>query len=159
MKRFLYLLLALPLLGLITSSCVDDDNVPQVNLSIDYTGATMEEEALYVVQGQTLEISALRAIPVEGTKAATISSATYYWDGRPIFRTILSPFPVSINTTDMEVGEHTLGVEANVLQVDKSIGFAVTEFPVVIVENNEEQPGEGEGGTITPDTHMSKTEK
>lgn len=158
MKRLLCLLLALPLLSVMTS-CDDDDNIPQVDLTVDYSGATLEDGALYVVQGETLEITGLHAIPAEGTKAATISSASYYWDGIPVWRINFSPFPVSINTADMRTGRHTLGIYANVLQVGKSIGFAVTEIPVVIVENEQQQPGEGDGGTVAPDTHMSKTEQ
>lgn len=67
----------------------------------------LQDGVLYVVQGEPLEITALRAIPDEGTKAATISSATYYWDGIPAERIFASPFPVTVNTTDMEVGRHT----------------------------------------------------
>lgn len=158
MKKFLYLLLVMPFLCAL-SACDDDDNIPQVNLSIDYKGATLQDGVLYVVQGEPLEITALRAIPDEGTKAATISSATYYWDGIPAERIFASPFPVTVNTTDMEVGRHTLGVYANVLQVDKSIGFAAADFPVVIVASSDELPGDAGGGTINPDTRMTRTEE
>ena len=154
MKRIFYLLLVLPLLGLV-SSCSDDKDLPQVNLSIDYTGATEEDGTLYVVQGETLNVTALRAIPEEGTKAATVGVAAYFWDGIPEGRTAISPFAISINTADMEVGQHYLGVNATVLQVDKEVGFAVTRFPIVIVANENEQPGDQDGGTITPDTRIS----
>lgn len=157
MKRFIYLLLMLPLLGLI-SSCDDDKDIPQVSLSIDYTGGTLEDGSIYVVQGDTLNITALRAVPAEGTKAATLTNVTYFWDGIPQGRTFISPFPISINTAEMEVGQHTLGVNATVLQVDKEVGFAVTQFPIVIVASEADQPGEGDGGTITPDTRMTDSQ-
>lgn len=157
MKRILYLLLVLPLLGLV-SSCSDDKDLPQVSLSIDYTGATEADGSLYVVQGDTLNITALRAIPAEGTKTATLGVVAYFWDGIPQGRTALSPFPISINTTDMEIGKHYLGVNATVLQVDKEVGFAIAQFPVTVVASQSDMPGEEDGGTINPDTRISDSE-
>lgn len=154
MKRILYLLLVLPLLGLI-SSCNDDKDLPQVSLSIDYTGATMQDGTLYVVQGDTLNITALKAIPDEGTKAATLGVVAYFWDGIPQGRTALSPYAISIKTNDMELGNHSLGVNATVLQVDKEVGFAIAQFPIVIVENNADNPDEAKAGTIVSDTHIT----
>ncbi|MDE7476302.1 MAG: hypothetical protein K2M71_11800, partial [Duncaniella sp.] len=90
MKRLIYLLLVLPLLGLV-SSCDDDKDLPQVSLSIDYTGATEEDGTIYVVQGDTLNVTALRAVPAEGTKAATLGVVAYFWDGIPQGRTAISP--------------------------------------------------------------------
>lgn len=141
MKRVLNLLLALPLLAFFTA-CNDDKDVPQVSLSIEYTGATSEDGVLYVVQGEPLTITSLVAVPDEGTQAAAVTTATYYWDGAPFERTVFSPFSVTIDTEGIPVGPHTLGVYADVAQVDKSLGFAVANFPVVIVEKPEEQPGE-----------------
>lgn len=157
MKRILYLLFVIPLLGLI-SSCSDDKDLPQVSLSLDYSGATEQDGTIYVVQGDTLDITALRAVPAEGTKAATITNVTYFWDGIPQGLFPVSPFPISIKTADMELGKHYLGVNATILQVDKEIGFAVTQFPIMIVASDAEQPGEGDGGTINPDTRITDNE-
>lgn len=157
MKRILYLLFMLPLLGFI-SSCDDDKDLPQVSLSLDYENATEEDGTIYVVQGDTLDITALRAIPAEGTKAATISVVTYFWDGIPQGRTALSPFPISIVTKDMELGKHYLGVNATILQVDKEIGFAVTQFPVMVVAD-ENQPDGGGSGTLNPETKVTDKEQ
>ena len=164
MKKFLYLLLVLPFLGLI-SSCSDDKDLPNVTLQLDYKGGTLQDNVLYVVQGQTLQITALRAIPAEGTKNATITSAAYFWNGLPLGRTSIMPFAIDINTTDMELGNYTLTVDANVLQVDKEAGFAIAQFPIVIVADEGQEPGEGsdtgsEGsGTLTPDTKISQNER
>lgn len=139
----------LPLLGGM-SACSDDDNdAPEVTLSLNYSGATEEDGVLYVVSGDPLVINSLTAIPAEGTKAATISSATYYWDGAPLYNTVVSPFQVTILTRGLKTGRHTLGIYANVLQVGKPAGFAVTDFPVVIVERPEEQPGEEAEGVVS----------
>ena len=154
MKRFIYLLLMLPLLGLV-SACHDDKDLPDVSLSLDYSGGTQQDGAIYVVQGDTLTINALRAIPAEGTKAATLTNVVYFWDGMPQTPPIDPNQPIQFNTAEMEVGNHTLGANATVLQVDKEIGFAVTQFPVVIVASDSDQPGEGDSGTITPDTRIT----
>ncbi len=149
MKRFLYLLLLLPLLAGVSSCSDDDDNdIPQVNLSLNYSGATVEDDVFYVVSGDPFVINSLTAVPVEGTKAAVVSAATYYWDGQPFYYTPVSPFTVSIDTEMLRPGRHTLGIYANILQVGKPAGFAVADFPVMIVERPEEQPGDQASGTL-----------
>lgn len=161
MKRIFYLLLMLPLLGFM-SSCSDDKDLPQVTLSIDYTGGTEQDGVIQVVQGETLEVTALRAVPVEGTKAATLGVVEYFLDGIPQGRTALSPFAISINTTDMELGKHILGVDATVLQVDKEIGFAIAQFSFEVIANdNPDQPSDGgdQGGTINPETRITDNAK
>ncbi|MDE6090194.1 MAG: hypothetical protein K2G41_05785 [Duncaniella sp.] len=157
MKRIFYLLLMLPLLGFM-ASCDDDKDLPQVTLSVDYTGGSEVDGVIQVTQGDTLNITALRAVPVEGTKAATLGVVEYFFDGIPQGRTAISPYPISINTTDLELGKHYLGVNATVLQVDKEVGFAVAQFTINVVANeNPDQPGEGgdQGGTINPETRIT----
>lgn len=159
MKRILYLLLMIPLLGFIVSSCDDDKDLPQVSLALDYEGGTEQDGTIYVVQGDTLEITGLRAIPAEGTKAATVTNVRYSFDGVPIGAYPVSPFEFGIPTADLKLGKHSIGVVATVLQVDKEIGFAVTQFPVEIVADDTQQPGEGDSGTITPETRITDDEK
>lgn len=156
MKKFLYLLLVLPLLGFFTA-CDDDKDVPNVTLSMDYEGATEDADgALTVSQGTDLKIVSLKAIPAEGTKEATITGVIYFWDGLPVLRTPIAPFALTIPTADLEEGEHVLGIQANVLQVDKSAGFAITTVKVIITPAEPGQdPDEGGSGTVTPDTRIS----
>ena len=78
MKKFLYLLLVLPLLGVFTSCDDDDKDLPNVSLAIDYSGGTEENGVVSVVQGNTLEINALKAIPAEGTKEATLTKCCIF---------------------------------------------------------------------------------
>lgn len=57
MKKLFFYLLALPLMALAFTSCDDDDkDLPNVTLSIQYSGATEEDGTLFVEQGQTLKI-------------------------------------------------------------------------------------------------------
>lgn len=164
MKKFLYLLLALPLLGFLTTSCDDDDkDLPNVSLTIDYTGGTEEDGVVSVLQGNTLEITSLNVIPAEGTKEATLTNVVYFLDGIPVGRTGIQPFAININTTNLEVGEHYLGVQATVLQVGKSVGFAIARFKFNVLPNDNQpgdggdESGDGSGsGTLTPDTQVSE---
>ncbi len=159
MKKFLYLLLVLPLLGVFTSCDDDDKDLPNVSLAIDYSGGTEENGVVNVVQGNTLEINALKAIPAEGTKEATLTNVVYFLDGVPVGRTDIMPFAININTTELEVGEHYLGVQATVLQVGKSVGFAVARFKFNVLPNDTQEPGGDQGGegggTLTPDTQIT----
>lgn len=166
MKKFLYLLLALPLLGIFTSCDDDDKDLPNVSLAIDYSGGTEEEEGVVsVVQGTPLEITALKAIPAEGTKEAALTNVVYFIDGVPVLRTSIMPFAMTINTDNLAVGEHYLGVQATVLQVGKSVGFAVARFKFNVLPNDTQEPGgdeSGDGtgsGTLNPDTQITDQEQ
>ena len=55
MKKLLFLLLALPLLGLAVS-CDDDDNLPKVDITFSYTNGTVVGSQVYVVKPDTLYI-------------------------------------------------------------------------------------------------------
>ena len=57
MKKILYaLLLALPFA---LSSCSNDDELPEVNISVDYSGATEVDGVYYVIEGEELMARAL----------------------------------------------------------------------------------------------------
>ena len=62
MKKFLKLLV-LPLLACLPMtafvSCGDDDDTPDVDLSISIEDATVVDDVIYVVKGETLKITAV----------------------------------------------------------------------------------------------------
>ena len=77
MKRlYLFLLALLPVIGL--TSCSSEDDLPQVDIQVTYSGATDIYEVLYVVQGNKLNIDAITVTPLDGTKRATIGATAYY---------------------------------------------------------------------------------
>ncbi len=157
MKKILYLLFALPLLGLI-SSCDDDKDLPDVTFSMDYSGASCVDDVLYVVQGDTLYINALNVTPAEGTKKATLGLTTYYWDFSPFYSTITVPFSTAIATEGIEPGDHMLQVRTTIYQVDKEQAFGLFSYKVVIVPTDEDQPGDGNGGTVAPEAKITDSE-
>ncbi len=155
MKKLFYLFL--PLLAIMVTSCDNDDkDLPNVTLSIEYSGATEQDGVLSIEQGQTLTIDALTVTPAEGTKQATLGQTIYYLDGVPFFSTVTVPFATEINTTNLELGSHTLAVRTTVYQVGKEIGFALAQFNFVVTEStSDDTSDDSTTGTLTPDVRVT----
>ncbi len=159
MKRFLYLLLALPLMVLVASCSDDDKDLPQVTFSMDYSGATLTDGVLSIPQGHDLVINSLKVTPVEGTKKATLGRVTYFLDGFPIYETIVDPYTVTISTANLEVGKHLLQIRAGIFQVDKEAAFGVFSYTLDVTEPvPDDTPGDTPGGTDTPDVTITENE-
>ncbi|MDE6371660.1 MAG: hypothetical protein K2K92_09250 [Duncaniella sp.] len=155
MKKFLYLLMALPML-IMTTACSDDDDtdrIPQISVTVDYEGGTLNDGTFYVEQGETLDITALVVTPAEGTGKATLGQTTYYMDGVPFYTTPIEPWGCTIPTENLSVGKHILSVKAQVFQIDKSIGWTIFEYPLVVEEPQATLPDDqGAGRAITAST-------
>lgn len=157
MKRLNFLALALvAVLPLIFTSCSNDDDLPEVDLSVAFSGASEQDGILYVVQGDDLVIEGLYVTPVAGTKKATLGATAYYWDYQFIGTSMMEPFGMSFNTARLPVGDYLLQINTTVFQVDKSVGIAYITFPVKVVEAAQLPEGliQKQGGTITPDTDI-----
>ena len=72
MKKFLSLFLALPMLAFVASCDDDDSKVPDVSVSIEYSGGTLTDGVLTVVEGDTLKIEGLKVTPAPGTGEAVL---------------------------------------------------------------------------------------
>lgn len=147
MKKFLYLLMALPLLGFFTS-CDDDDNMPNVRISIDYGNATVVDNAVYVVKPDTLKVLAVTVKAVNTDHNATLGPVTYSFDGVPSAVVPVSPYPVNIATKDIPVGSHVLELSATVAEEGCSLATIAAAVKVNVVENASDIPDSG-GGTTT----------
>lgn len=150
MKKFLYLLFALPVLF---CSCSDDDNLPMVDMQIAYSGAVMKDGVLYVPEGSDFAIESITATPVKGYREATIGATAYYWNYQYLGTTIEAPFGLKFNTADMPVGDYMLQVNSTVYQVDRSVGVAYFAYPVKIVTPGD-MPDTPSGGTDKPDADI-----
>ncbi len=161
MKKLLSLFLAIPMLAVL-ASC-DDDNandIPDVSVSIEYSGATMEDGVLTIEQGQTLTIDALKVTPAEGTKEAALGNVVYYLDGFPIFATGIAPHGCEISTANLSEGEHILSVHAQILQVGRPMGYGLFRYTMNVVapsgdDNNTTTPG---SGSDTPTLSISDSD-
>lgn len=134
MKKLFYLLAALPLLFF--ASCHDDDDLPDVNVSIDYSGAKTVEGVAYVVQGDTLSIDSVYVTPVNPNQRAIIGSVTYYLDQRLLGYAPVQPFSVGIPTGFLPVGNHMLRLEMSVFQEDRTPAAYYIGMPFAIVSDS-----------------------
>lgn len=160
MKKIFSLLLAVPMLAML-ASCDDDNSndLPDVSVSIEYSGATMEDGVLTIPQGQTLTIDALKVTPAEGTPEAALGNVVYYLDGFPIFATGIAPHGCSISTENLSEGTHTLSVHAQVLQVDRPMGYGLFRYTMQVVAPSEDNGGTTpDSGTDTPATTITDSD-
>lgn len=142
MKRLYYLLLVLPVLALMAACSDDDKDLPKVNITADYADAEMINDVLTVTQGQPLKIEKLTVTPVEGTKKAMLGNVVYYIDGLPVGSTGVSPYSAEFSTENLAEGTHTLGIVAQVFQVDREPGFAVGSISFAVTADGI-NPGTG----------------
>ena len=149
-KVFFYMLLlaALPIIGF--TSCSDDDDLPDVDFSIQISDAVNVDGTIYVVRGDTLTIDSIGIVNNESNKSAIITAATYYWDAYRIATVAVPPygfdFPTDENTP---LGRHEIAIECPVYAVDKSPAVANLFYPVEVVENASDIPGGADSGTTS----------
>lgn len=141
-KLYYFFLLALPMLFMV--SCDDDNNLPDVDVSVKIEGAVNLDGILYAVQGDTISIESINVVNREEGKSAIITSASYSWDYRFIGVSVTPPYGADFVTTDMTVGPHLLQVECPLFAVDKSAAVLFFAYKVIIVENADEIP-DGQG--------------
>lgn len=157
MKRLLNILLPIvALLGF--TSCHDDNDLPDVDLSFNIEGAVRAEGSLYVVAGDDIVITGISVTNNDAGKVAMVTAASYYWDYYFLGENVVAPYGFTIQTTeDTPTGSHLLEVQCPVVAVDKAPATAVAAFNVVVVADASEIPA---GGTtsfaITPRTTASK---
>lgn len=150
MKKLFTMLLAIPFIAML-AACSDDKDLPSVNVSVDYSGATAVEDGIQIAQGQTLNIDAIKFTPVSGSKQVSVTNTTYLLDGVSFYSTGIAPFSGSIITDDIPVGVHTLSFMAEVYQVDKEPGMAIFGFKLIVTEPGSADEG---SGTVIPDVRM-----
>ncbi len=138
MKKLLFALLLMPVFF---SSC-DDDDTPQVNMSVTFSGCTQVGNELYVVKGDTLYVEEIQIVSLND-KEATVGPTTYFWNRRFVETIYFAPYNYSFDTSMMAVGKHLLQIQSTVLQVDASPATAFFSYPIRIVERAEDIPGGG----------------
>lgn len=147
MKKILSLLLLTLPLAMGFTACSDDDDLPDVNMSITVSNATKIGDVIYVVQGDTLYIDSIAVVNNEAGKAAAITAATYYWDYQPLGTSMIPPYGFAIVTAAPEgefagtpVGKHLLQIETPLLAVDKQLATAVLVYTVEVVASKDDIP-------------------
>ena len=162
MKKLLYLLLMLPLAFF--ASCSDDDDLPQVDLTLTLSGVTQYDGSFYAVKVQPSDTDTEATLTdnedgkdddtlPEGVitidsftaqsltnKNASVANAAFYIDGLYIAPSFNTSYVCAITTANLPVGTHSLSVVANVLQVDKSIANAALNYTLKVVASADDLP-------------------
>lgn len=145
MKKLLFLLLALPLLGLAVS-CDDDDNLPKVDITFSYTNGTVVGSQVYVVKPDTLYIDGISVKAVNTDHEATIAGlVTYYIDGQ-MPGLVVSPYErIPIVTEGLSIGQHNLSVAMNVAEEGCALASAVAGVRFNVVADSTDIPSAASG--------------
>lgn len=145
MKKLIYLLMLLPLAML--GGCHDDDDIPDVNVSISLRDVVVDGNVIYTVKDTPLKIT---SISVQGVGSrALVTSVAYYWDGVRIGWNPIAPFSATIAGALVPEGNHVLGISMEVAQEGKALGFCATTYNVKAVENEDALPEGTEPGPAT----------
>lgn len=134
------------------TSCDDDDNdIPDVDVTIHLQGARVINGVIYVVEGQEFEIAGITVTNNQNDKAALITSASYYWDFSYIGTNPIAPFGLKIITGEYTgLGAHVLDINCPVYAVDKAPAIAYLQYKVVVVANESDLP-DGDQSTVIND--------
>lgn len=146
MKKFLYLLLTIPALGLL-SACDNDDNVPQVSIQVDYEGAVEVGGTLYVVQDEPFSITAVTVTPDQGTGNALIGPISYAWNYVYAGTSEFAPYGMTFDTSVMNPGNHILQITGTIAQVNKPLVTLNLAYRVKVVASVEDIPGYSDNAT------------
>lgn len=99
MNKLLYLAFAaLPLMAV--TSCNDDDDLPSVDITVNYENGVQVDGTVYAVMGDTLKITGVDVKPTRAGKQATGGIVTYSLNGLTYFVSAVSPYPCYIPTGD-----------------------------------------------------------
>ncbi len=163
MKKLLYLLLILPF-ALAVTSCNDDDNLPNVTVTMDFSNAATVDGTLYVAQTDTLMLNSIVTKAVDSNQSAVLANVKYYWNYIPAPSLTWSNFPLEIPIADMplrESGNNLLQMDATLLETDKSMAYANIVVPVKVVPTVEDMPDGLQPGDVQLVLHIgqSRTEK
>ena len=148
MRKLFNLILALPFLAL--CSCVNDDDIPDVNIHVEYEGAQEIDGVYYVVQGEPFAITQITALPAREGKNAGILSVSYFYDEFFIGRNIEAPFGEEFDTNDMIPGPHILGLEMPIIEEGCTPATGYINMNLMVVQSEDDLPS-----GVTPSNSMN----
>lgn len=142
MKKTLFYSLIVAAISMAFVSCDDDNTLPNVSFTVDFNGCAINPDNgdIYVVQGDTLQISSISVKNLESDKAAAITDAEYYWNYAFIGNNPFSPYGFEIYTENVPTGNNALTIRTSVVAVDKEPAFAVLGYNVKVVADSSDIP-------------------
>lgn len=151
MKKLLYLLLVIPF-ALMVSSCSNDNDLPNVDITMSFDNAVVKDGTVYVVQDSVFSITGLTTKAVDSNQQSAIVNVRYFWNGYPAPGLTWSNFPMAINMAEMpqpESGNNILGLDATLLETDKSMSYCTLRIPIKAVDKVENLPDGAQPGEAT----------
>lgn len=146
MKKLYYLLFLLPLAFFV--SCSDDDDFSPVNVTLTLNGVTEYNGTFYTVSGEGVIIEGLTA-KAENGKTTLLQDVMCNLGSFPIVPSPEYPYG-SFTTENLPTGDFNIGVTGLVLQEGSSIKTFAINYPLVIVESQDDLPaGASEIGTYS----------
>lgn len=154
MKKFFYLLMALPL-AFIAASCSDDDDLPDVSINVDYKNVTVVDNQVYVVSGDTMVVDSVYVVSNRADKNAAIVEGVRYWvNGLPVLfnyqsitgqivndnLNVVPPYRLSIKTDDSMIGSNTITMNMGIAQEGAELGAAVARIVFKVVASADDIP-------------------
>ena len=141
MKKWILLLMALPLLCFL-SSCNDEDSLPNVDIDVHYSNGIVSQSQVYVVKPDTLYIEGVTVEAVNPNHdAAVVGLVTYRIDG---FMPGIVAYPnerVAILTENMPLGTHILTAEMGIAEEGCALSRAFVSVAFHVVSDESEIPG------------------
>lgn len=142
MKKLLLLLLLLPM-AFAFSSCSNDDDLPNVKITMDFGNAVIDDGVIYIAQSDTLILNNIETKAIDSNKSAVLANVKYYWNYVATPYLTWSPLPLKIPVADMPLsssGHNILGMKATLLEVDKSMAYTSINVPIRVVASEDDLP-------------------
>ncbi len=139
MKKILFTLFLLPLLAL--TSCNNDDDFPEVDITVNMQEATHSDGIIYIVQGKPFQINTLSVTSLNGEKAV-LGEVGYYWNNILVGVSNISPYTLAFDTNTMPLGRNQLQIRTNIFQLDKTITAAWLSYNIVVVASEDDLPAD-----------------
>lgn len=143
MKNVLKLTLIAFTMAIGFTACSDDDDLPQVSTNITYSGATMVDGTLYVVQTDTFRINSVTATPMRKGKQASITYVTYGADGWVVGVTNTAPFTVTFNPETLAIGKHLFTMTMGIIETGCTPATGYHAMQMLVVANSADIPTPG----------------
>lgn len=127
--------------ALLLTSCHDaGDDLPDVNITIEFDNVVVKDPIIYVVKNTPLRIKSVSCTG-NGSKAL-VTSVAYYWDFLKVGWSPIAPFSATFGEQYTQLGNHILGVSMEIAQEGKALGFSVIRYNVKAVDSVDDIPGD-----------------
>lgn len=142
MKKLFYLLLALPF-AMMVSSCTNDNDLPNVDVTVAFDNAAVENGTVYAVEDSVLQITGITTKAVDSNKNSALVNILFYWNNIPAPGLTFGSYPLEINLAQVPLvkdGANKLSLNGKLLEVDKSMANFYLNIPVVVVDSVQNLP-------------------